>query len=330
MKETGLIILRHRKLLCVLVLSLLLSGARAALAEQSYDPLTVSDQSRFETLDFTVKDRGRQREIPIRVYLPSVKTPVPVVLFSHGLGGSRTECAYLGRHWASRGYVAVFLDHRGGRSSDEPAVQRMTPKKNVAVGESFLSRVKDIPAVLDQLEYWNTSDGHALKGMLDLNRVGMSGHSLGAATTQAVSGQVFSHGRFSYADSRITAAIAMSPSSPNRNGNTKEAFGSVKIPWMLMTGTKDGDLKSRLAVFAALPPGGKYEVVLDGAEHGAFTDRTPLRVTGKRKLDYHQVILSLSTAFWDAWLRGDSEARAWLDGEGPHAVLEKNDRWQRK
>ena len=326
-------VLMHRQLVCMLVLSLLLSAVRVAATEQPYDPLGVSDQSRFETLDFTVKDHGRQREIPIRVYLPSVKTPAPVVLFSHGLEGSRVECAYLGRHWASRGYLAVFLDHRGGHFSlrkNEPALQRNAQMKNAAGSESFLSRVKDIPVVLDQLDYWNKSGDHALSGMLDLSRIGMSGHSLGAVTTQAMSGQVFSHGRFSYTDSRIKAAIALSPSSPGRGTDPREAFGSVNIPWMLMTGTRDGDLKSRLAVFAALPPGGKYELVLDGAEHGAFTDRTPLRVTGKRKFDYHQVILALSTAFWDAWLRSDREARRWLDGEGPHSVLERNDRWQRK
>ena len=51
----------------------------------------------------------------------------------------------------------------------------------------------------------------------------------------------------------------------------------MNIPWMLMTGTKDvapigdADMKSRLAVFPALPPGGKYELVLYGAEHSAFT-----------------------------------------------------------
>jgi len=42
------------------------------------------------------------------------------------------------------------------------------------------------------------------------------------------------------------------------------------------------------------------------------------------------VILALSTAFWDAYLRGDAAAKAWLDGEGTHSVLEKEDRWQIK
>ncbi|MGD0234728.1 MAG: dienelactone hydrolase [Syntrophorhabdales bacterium] len=338
-------LLMNRRLFCMLVVILVLFAGRAPAAERAsapereYDPLAVSDQNRIETLDFTVKDQGRQREIPIRVYLPSQKTPAPVVLFSHGLGGSRAGYAYLGRHWALRGYVAVFLEHRGSDAPvwrDKRPGQHMAPIRRTAGVQNFLLRVKDVPAVLDQLERWNKSDGHALAGMLDLSRIGMSGHSLGAGTTEAMSGQVFSHGKFSYSDLRIKAAIALSPSSPGRGSDPKEAFGSVKIPWMLMTGTRDftgignGDLKSRLAVFTALPPGGKYELVLDGAEHSVFTDRTPPRETGKRKLDYHRVVLALSTAFWDAWLRGDMAARTWLDGDGPNSILEKNDRWQRK
>ena len=150
--------LTYRRLLCILVVSLLLSAARVATAEQPYDPLAVSDQSRFQTLDFTVKDHGRQRDIPIRVYLPSGKSPVPVVLFSHGLGGSREGSAYLGNHWAGRGYVAVFIQHPGSDTSvwqDKPLAERMDAMKRAANLENFLLRVKDIHVVLDQFERWN-------------------------------------------------------------------------------------------------------------------------------------------------------------------------------
>ena len=106
---------------------------------------------------------------------------------------------------------------------------------------------------------------------------------------------------------------------------------------MLMTGTKDlvpligkADMKSRLAVYPALPPGGKYELVLDRAEHSAFTDRPLPGDTEKRNPNHHRAILALSTAFWDAYLRDDPAAKAWLDGDGPKSVLEKDDRWQRK
>ena len=42
------------------------------------------------------------------------------------------------------------------------------------------------------------------------------------------------------------------------------------------------------------------------------------------------MILALSTAFWDAYLKGDAEAKAWLSGDGPRGVMEAGDRWQRK
>jgi predicted dienelactone hydrolase len=201
--------------------------------------------------------------------------------------------------------------------------------------DNFMLRAKDVPAVLDQLDRWNRLDGHVLAGRLDLKQVGMSGHSFGAVTTQAVSGQTAAGGLVSFTDVRIKAAIAFSPSSPRR-GDPKQAFGRVKIPWMLMTGTRDvaiiGDatLESRLAVFPALPPGSKYELVLYDAEHSAFTDRALPGDKVKRNPNHHRAILALSTAFWDAYLRGNQAARNWLDGNGPDSVIEKQDRWQKK
>lgn len=326
-------------ILCMLTISFLLFAAQAIAADSSYDPLAISARFTPETLDLTVHDAERKRDIPIRVYLPSEKSPVPVVLFSHGLGGSREGNAYLGNHWAVRGYVAVFLQHPGSDTSvwkNKPLGQRMEAMQEAAGAQNFLLRVKDVSAVLDQLDRWNKTDGHVLAGRLDLMRVGMSGHSFGAVTTQAVSGQSTGLRKLSFTDPRIKAAIAFSPSSPRRGGNPKQAFGNVKIPWMLMTGTKDvapigdADMKSRLAVFPALPPGGKYELVLYGAEHSAFTDRALPGETEKRNPNHHRAILALSTAFWDTYLKDNEVAKTWLDGVGPRSVLEKDDRWQKK
>ena len=41
-----------------------------------------------EVRDLSAHDAARNRDIPVRIYLPSANTPAPVVLFSHGLGGS--------------------------------------------------------------------------------------------------------------------------------------------------------------------------------------------------------------------------------------------------
>lgn len=82
--------LRH-----VIVVLGLLVGARASGAPAAYDPLAVAN-GQPRTLDLVVADEGREREIPLRVYLPGERSPAPVVLFSHGLGGSREGNAYLG------------------------------------------------------------------------------------------------------------------------------------------------------------------------------------------------------------------------------------------
>lgn len=325
--------------LLLAVLAAALKPVLATAADTGYDPLKISDDRRPESLDTVVKDAERAREIPLRVYLPAAQSPAAVVLFSHGLGGSREGSPYLGKQWASRGYVAVFLQHPGSDDSvwkDKPPSERMAAMRQAVGLQNFVWRVKDVSVVLEQLDRWNQAEGHALNRRLDLDHVGMSGHSFGAVTTQAVSGQTFPVGGSSYTDKRIKAAIAFSPSPPRQGGDPSKAFGEVKIPWMLMTGTKDVapigdvDVKSRLSVFASLPAGSKYELVLDNAEHSAFTDRPLPGDREKRNPNHHRVILALSTAFWDAYLRDDAAAKTWLDGNGPLTLLEQGDRWEKK
>ena len=326
-----------RMLFTVSLLLVISASVLIARSESAYDPLLV-DKYQPAQQDLTVKDEKRSREIPIRVYLPKEKTPAPVVLFSHGLGGSREGSAYLGNHWAARGYVAVFLQHPGSDDSvwkDKPPAQRMAAMRAAADLENFGLRVDDVRAVLDQLDQWNKASGNPLSGRLDMKRIGMSGHSFGAVTTQALTGQRFFLGS-SLTDSRIKAAVIMSPSGPRLGGNGTMAFGSVKIPWMLLTGTRDtapigeANVASRLSVFPALPVGGKYELVLYNAEHSAFTERALPGDIQPRNPNHHRSILALTTAFWDAYLRDDPNARKWLDGDGPRKVLDKDDRWQRK
>ncbi len=313
-------------------------GLTAFAADPAYDPLAIAGQRKAETRNDVVNDTQRKREIPIRIYLPAGNEPAPVVLFSHGLGGSREGNPYLGEHWSKRGYLVVFIQHPGSDEAvwkETPPLQRLAALKKAANLQNTLLRFKDVSVVIDQLERWNRSDDFPLKGRLDLKRIGMSGHSFGAVTTQGVSGQRTARGAAPFTDKRIKAALAMSPNAP-RNGDPKQVFGGVTIPWLLMTGTNDtaivgdADVASRLAVFPALPAGGKYELVLEGAEHEAFSDRDLPMTKSKRNPNHHRVILALSTAFWDAWLREDPAARAWLDGSGPSTVLEKQDRWRIK
>lgn len=306
-------------------------------SEDTYNPLRLAEKSEGKSIEATVKDASRKREIPVRIYLPASTDPVPVILYSHGLGGSREASRFMGEHWSKRGYIGVFLQHPGSDESiwkDKAIGNRMSSLRDNASYQNLVLRCQDVVAVLDQLAIWNGEAGHPLKARCDLEHVGMSGHSFGAHTTQAVSGQNFPLIGQRYLEQRIDAAIAFSPSSPSR-GKVSDSFQAVKIPWMLMTGTKDtapvGDqtVESRLKVFPSLPSSiDRYELVLDGAEHSVFTDPRMSADRKPRNPKHHQAILALSTAFWDAYLQSSPEALQWLQGEEARQILDSADRWQ--
>jgi predicted dienelactone hydrolase len=314
-------------------LLLVLAGV-SGVAAKGYDPLMIDSSFRSEVRDLTVHDASRNRDIPVRIYLPANEKPAPIVLFSHGLGGSRAGSKFLGEHWAARGYIAVFVQHPGSDEAvwkDVAPQDRMAALRTAASLENFLLRVRDVRAVLDKLEVWNKNG--PLAGRMDLTKIGMSGHSFGAVTTEAVSGETFSVSGNQLTDPRIRAAVILSPSVPVST-TAEKAFGAVKIPWLLMTGTKDtapigpADVKSRLAVYPALRGAPKYQVVLNNAEHSAFTDRALPGDREPRNPNHHRAILALSTAFWDGYLRGDKDALSWLNGDGPRSVLEAADDWK--
>lgn len=304
-------------------------------AADAYDPLRALTPAAPLELRLEVQHPNGQRTLPLRLLLPATPDPCPVVLFSHGLGGSCEGNDHFA-HWAARGYAVVYLQHPGSDVTlwqGVPRVQAALAMRRAANAENFQLRVTDVAVVLDALHAWQATPGHALAGRLDLARIGMSGHSFGALTTQAVAGQRYAG--LTLADPRIRAAIAFSPSPPRR-GDAGPAFATVTVPWLLMTGTHDEAFISgittadRLRVFPALPPGAAYELVLDRAEHSAFTDRALPGDRQPRNPNHHRAIQALSTAFWDAYLRADDQAQAWLDGTGPRSVLEAADRWQHK
>src|SRR5258708_4014573 len=128
----------------ILLISFLLMGSVLPGALGSgYDPLAVDPGFRVEARDLTVTDAARKRDIPVRMYLPANEKPEPVVVFSHGLGGSRAGSKFLGEQWAARGYVAVFVQHPGSDDAvwkDVAKGERMTAMRKAASLENFLLR----------------------------------------------------------------------------------------------------------------------------------------------------------------------------------------------
>ena len=72
-----------------------------------------------------------------------------------------------------------------------------------------------------------------------------------------------------------------------------------------------------------------YQLVFEGGEHSAFTDQLA-RGNAKRNPKHHPDIQSISTAFWDAWLLNDEQAKQWLTGDAARQLLDTADIWQQK
>ncbi|HEY3569071.1 MAG TPA: hypothetical protein VGP73_14140 [Thermoanaerobaculia bacterium] len=276
-------------------------------------------------------DAARSRQVPVKIYAPATgQGPFPVIVFSHGLGGSREGYEYLGRHWASWGYVSVHVDHLGSDTAALKKGGRLLKNLREAAGDprNAVARPLDVRFVLDRLEKLNQG-GSPLSHRLDLTRIGMAGHSFGSWTTMAVAGQ-----GGTFAEPRVKAAIAMSTPAP-RQKDYDRVYRDVHIPILHMTGTEDdspiGETRAaeRRIPYDHIQGADQYLVTFQGGDHMVFSGRL---MQAERPKDpvFHSLILQGTTAFWDAYLKGDAAAKAWLTNGGYAAVLGKDGRLEEK
>lgn len=307
-------------------LSLMLGAALSApavaaeLPVAELPPAPGAAEAPFATLDFDWHDAERGRNVPVRLYLPAsadAARPVPLVVFSHGIGGSRMGYSYLGRHWAAQGYASLHLQHVGSDRSvwmGNPfaLVSRL---QGAAQDSEAVARVLDLRFALDTLM------AGPMATRIDGARIVAAGHSYGANTTLLAAGaRVERQGRLiDYRDPRIKAAIILS--APPFYGETDPAkiLGSVTVPTLHVTATQDiiripgyySDAQDRVAVFEATGSPAKALAVFDGGSHSIFTDRGG---TGGATLNpkVKEATRALSLAFLQRVFDGDEGAlRQW-------------------
>lgn len=133
--------------------------------------------------EFPDLESPASRDLALRV----PEAPYPVVLFSHGLGGARIQSVDYTAHLASRGYVVVAADHVGRRMSDLLPCLLSPPLEGCDLSGTFEDPgPDDLAAALDWLERQVANPDSPWYGALDLERVGLSGHSAGGGTTAAL------------------------------------------------------------------------------------------------------------------------------------------------
>lgn len=298
--------------------------------------------------DIRIRDESRAKDITLTIEYPMSGGAHPLILFSHGYGGSNQSYAGLTSYWASHGYVVIKPAHAD--TLPPGAVQTLADAWNSQTPADWQNRVRDLSFILDSLDEL-TRRYPELQGKIDRARIGAGGHSYGAHTALLIGGVRTMPGPTSYADPRVRAVVAMSPQGPSElRGLTPDSFAELRVPTLFMTGTHDVGVSEeetpqwRRQAFELAPPGDKWLVVLQGARHGSFTgrlddvledrvaerqrdDRAAALPTRRgtvqtidpaesrvvvRERDIFTNVRTLSLAFWDAYLRGDADARAAL------------------
>lgn len=244
---------------------------------------------------------------------------LPVLIFSHGWGGFRTQNTYQVEELASHGYLVAAIQHPYGAVMTVFADGSLAPinpdalpldappGELAAAGNRLVTQwAGDMALTLDYLAQLNQAgSGERFNGRLDLERVGVFGHSTGGGAAV----------EFCAHDPRCKAGLGL------------DAYLTPVSPAVLESGLP----QPFLFLFSELWPSEKNKnlyrqlqsasadsraFTLLGADHYDFTDLpllSPLApqlglkgpIDGRRAL---RIIDAYSLAFFDHWLKGEPPA----------------------
>ena len=262
-------------------------------------------------------DARRQRSVPVRLYLPHAGAALPLVVFSHGIGGSRRGYSWLGQHLARCGMACLHLQHVGSdRQLWTGNVLGMIGRlQDAAQDREAIARAQDLRFALDTLLL---SD---LAPRVDAGRIVAAGHSYGANTALLASGaRVEREGRaVDLRDDRVRAAIVISAPPFYGEAEPRRVLQSVTVPSLHVTATEDviripgyySGAADRVAVYDATGSTRKWLAVFEGGSHSMFTDRGGSGGIALNPL-VKEATRALAVAFLQGVFEGDeSDLRQW-------------------
>ena len=276
--------------------SQLLENRFSDRAQALAEAMGMPDASHFEARDLQWTDALRPdgpREVLARFYLPAAmkgsdnaaaSQPVPLVVFSHGIGGSREGYSYIGKHLAANGIAALHVQHVGSDRSlwfGNP-LQVVTRLQEAAKDKEAIARTQDVRFALDQV-----LASPEFKTRLDATRISAAGHSYGANTVLLLVGARVQRDSqvLDLADSRFNSAVIISAPPFYGQGDPQSIVGGIAVPSLHITAQGDeinipgyySAAKDRVAIFEATASTqssvAKTLAVFSEGSHSMFTDR---------------------------------------------------------
>ncbi len=255
-----------------------------------------------------MSDLFRNRIFAVDMYLPQskattvTKPPFPLIVISHGVAEDRETFAYVAQHLATYGFAVAVLEHPG---SDATKIQQyFSGLSSPPEAIELINRPLDIKFLLDELQS-NKKIYANLQGLLNLQEVGVIGHSYGGYTALTLAGanfdkvsiirncnpnkslnlSVFLQCRAyellqkkvkipTLQDPRIKAVMAMNPLSSIVLG--KQGLSKIQVPVMLMGGSQDiitPAIPEQVNPFTWLQTKNKYLAIIENATHFSTAEK---------------------------------------------------------
>lgn len=244
---------------------------------------------------WVLNDQNRDRQLYVIVVQPEPLPQAnnPVILISHGLGSRPEDFVDKAQQLASYGFVVALPQHPG---SDSEQVQKLQQglSRSYFLDSEFIDRPKDLSYVIDELERRNQTE---FGGMLDLQSVGVAGHSFGGYGVLAVAGATidFEHLQqacdrpfayldtalllecralqlpretYNFRDERVKVVFAANPVNYGIFG--PQGLGQIHIPTFIVGGSDDPATPTvfeQARSFPALAAPTKYLALAEGQAH---------------------------------------------------------------
>jgi predicted dienelactone hydrolase len=247
----------------------------------------------------TLRDESRDRELTVYLYKPQRWRPgkTPVVIMSHGLASRPEDFGRRAAHLASHGYLVALPQHPG---SDLARFQETLEGyyRDIFSLDEFINRPLDISFVIDELE---KRDRTEFEGRLNLEEVGVLGHSFGGYTALAVAGAQIDFDNlekscdgpdwdpnlslllqcralelprkdYNFRDPRVKAVIAVNPVNSSIFGS--QGLSQIPIPVLIVAGSYDPATPAvfeQIRSFPWLSAPNKYLAIAEGQAHVDFS-----------------------------------------------------------
>jgi len=286
--------------------------------------------------------------IPVDLYLPKGLTkPTSLMVISHGLASDRLTFAYLAEHFASQGFPVATITHPG---SDSTRFRYFLSGNEIdyrIIPADLVNRPRDITYFLDTLS--KTADP---AWQLNLERVGVLGHSMGGYTALAVAGAGLNWSELrrecdrirgdlnsfnisallqcrilganaavnSLRDERVKAVIAINPIGSVIFGQA--GMAQINIPTMIIAGSDDifaPPFDEQIVPFTWMTNPDKYLAVMNLGTHFSVLGigetgvfPVPDDLIGPDPTKSHPMVKGLASAFFQTYVIPNPEFQGFL------------------